>query len=83
MKTVKELKMAKDAILKDVDLNKNGKQLTCSTNYYGPSNPASITTFIDGFNMGSDNGRGSYGDDSWNIALGRVDIGKLYIESIQ
>lgn len=69
MKKLSELKIAKDAILSNVEADaKGGNIWGTNTSYQGPDNPTSLTTFENGINMGSDPYRGRLGGDYWVIS---------------
>lgn len=67
MKKLSEMKFSKDALLSSIDSAAMGAYVSVGkgTSYYGPSNPSSITTYVDGINMGSDGLSGSLYGDSW------------------
>lgn len=50
-----------------------------NTSYYGPSNPSSITTYLDGMNIGSDGNSGSLAGDSWAASFSEGESGTLNI----
>lgn len=71
MKKLSEMRIAKEAILSDLEnaALKGGKFIDFGngTTYNGPSNPSSIETYVDGMHWGQDGGVGSLFGDSWNI----------------
>ena len=67
MRKLSEMKIAKEAMLSEVETaEKGGRVVTgANTNYYGPSNPTSLYTYVDGFPWGPDELSGSLFGDSW------------------
>lgn len=67
MKKLSEMKFSKEALLSSMDSVAMGAYVSVGrgTSYYGPSNPSSITTYVDGAPMGSDGLSGSMYGDSW------------------
>lgn len=85
MKKLSEMKIAKDALLSDIETAVKGGyvKVGAGTNYYGPSNPRSITTYLDGINIGSDGMSGSIGGDSWSVNGAIEGAGRLMIAKTQ
>ncbi len=83
MKKLSEMKIAKDAMLSDIETAVKGGyvKVGAGTNYYGPSNPTSITTYLDGMNIGSDGLSGSIGGDSWSVNFAQQGAGTMKIMS--
>lgn len=84
MKKLSEMQIAKDAILSDVESSdKGGRKVGNGTDYYGPSNPSSITTYVDGMHWGEDGSSGSLFGDRYDIyayhepVFSKGDLGKL------
>ncbi|MFY9311595.1 MAG: hypothetical protein WAQ28_21300 [Bacteroidia bacterium] len=72
MKKVTEMKIAKEAILSEMEASaKGGVDISnpSKTNYSGPSQPRSITTYVDGNLYGADGTSGSLYGDSWSAAF--------------
>jgi len=70
MKKLSEMKIAKEAVLSEMETRvTGGNQVGSNTNYYGPGNPTSIATYIDGVYFGQDAGTGSLYGDSWSISM--------------
>jgi len=67
MKKLTEMKIAKEAILSEIDSSIKGGRPS-STNKYG-SGGGSISTYVDGVSWGSDASSGSLFGDSWSFAL--------------
>ncbi len=58
----------KSAILGDIELSSKGSMAWGdSTNYFGPTNPSSVTTLVDGTSYGQDNLRGKLYGDWWDL----------------
>lgn len=58
----------KSAILGDIELSSKGSMAWGdSTNYFGPTNPSSVTTLVDGAPFGQDNLRGKLYGDWWDL----------------
>lgn len=81
MKKVTEMKVAKEAILSEMEAStKGGLDHGLTTNYSGPSQPRSLTTYVDGNLYGADGSSGSLFGDSWssvfnpNNAVGSLDV---------
>ncbi|MDO9186371.1 MAG: hypothetical protein Q7W13_10205 [Bacteroidia bacterium] len=81
MKKVTEMKIAKEAILSEMEAStKGGVDKGSTTNYVGPSQPRSLTTYVDGNLYGADGSSGSLYGDSWaavfnpNNAAGALDV---------
>lgn len=73
MKKLSEMKIAKEAILTEMETAaKGGVKVGTGTNYYGPSNPSSISTYVDGMYWGSDGSSGSLFGDSWSATFERL-----------
>lgn len=89
MKKVSEFKVAKAAILSEIEQSAlNGGRVVCgnsSTSYHGPDNPTSISTYVDGFPQGDDGTSGSGWGDSWATYLTAAPIGdgRLIISRMQ
>lgn len=72
MKKVSAFKAAKAAILSEMEQSVlNGGRVVCGANtaYYGPDNPSSISTYVDGFPAGEDGTSGSGWGDTWATYL--------------
>lgn len=69
MKKINEMKMAKSAILSEMEKSNIGGWVKVGpgTNYYGPSNPSHITTYVDGMYWGEDGLSGSLFGDYWSV----------------
>ncbi len=68
MKKLSEMKIAKDAVLSEIEVSSiGGYRLGSNTSYNGPSNPSSITTLVDGDYWGQDGSSGSLFGDSWSL----------------
>ncbi|WP_435262905.1 hypothetical protein [Tenacibaculum sp. nBUS_03] len=68
MKKLSEMKLATEAILTEMETAVKGERpVGNGTEYYGPSNPSSITTYVDGMNWGEDGSSGSIFGDSYSI----------------
>lgn len=82
MKQLSEMKIAKEAILSEMEASsKGGVRVGTGTNYYGPSNPSSISTYVDGMYWGSDGSEGSLFGDSWSAAFNALnEAGQLQIK---
>ena len=83
MKKLIEMKIAKEAILSSVEADaKGGNVWGASTSYQGPASPTSLTTYVDGFNMGADPYSGRAWGDWWNIdsSMQNVEAGILFIK---
>lgn len=82
MKKLSEMKFSKDALLSKFDSLAMGAVRVGGTNtsYYGPSNPSSITTYVDGMSIGSDGNTGSLYGDSWSASFKEGESGSLEIK---
>lgn len=82
MKTINDMKVAKTAILSEMDNSSiGGYKVGSNTSYSGPSNPSSISTYVDGSYWGSDGSSGSLFGDSWNIGFSLASpAGKMLIK---
>ena len=84
MKTISELMSEKSAILGAQELSGKGSAMWGSnTMYYGPSNPSSVATYIDGNYCGKDAHSGKLCGDWWDLYLSSIVAkpGMLYIKS--
>ncbi|NLA23539.1 MAG: hypothetical protein GX879_01090 [Bacteroidales bacterium] len=69
MKKLSEMKIAKEAILSSVEADaKGGNMWGTNTSYQGPDHPISLTTLLDGIDIGTDPYRGRLGGDYWVIS---------------
>lgn len=79
------MKIAKEAILSELEssLLMGGLPRIDGTNtsYYGPDNPASLSTYVDGVPWGEDGMSGSLFGDSWACSLEHTEgVGTLEIQ---
>ncbi len=79
MRTVKQMLSAKGVMLSEMEssmVKGNYVKVGAGTSYYGPSNPTSISTYVDGFPWGEDGLSGSLFGDSWAVyAVAGADSG--------
>ncbi|MDD2634030.1 MAG: hypothetical protein PHW82_00865 [Bacteroidales bacterium] len=68
MKSLNQIKKEKQSLLGDIDFSQTGGMyLGANTSYMGPSNPSSLTTILDGLDLGRDPFSGSLAGDRWKI----------------
>jgi len=70
MKSFQEMQIQKELLMSEQEKIEviGGRQVGNGTDYFGPSNPSSISTYVDGFYWGSDGTSGNLFGDSYNIA---------------
>lgn len=70
MKTLSEMQIAKEAILSEMEVSSvGGIRVGAGTDYSGPSNPSSVSTYVDGMSTGDDGTSGSMFGDSWSLSI--------------
>jgi len=84
MKKLNEMKIAKEAILSELEssiLIGGRPRVGDYTSYYGPDNPSSLFTYVDGAPWGEDGTSGSLFGDSWACSLEHTEgVGTLEIQ---